>query len=101
LTTLRARVRAVGATAVAVDDAQRLTLTELQFLCDLVETERASGRRLVVLLVGQPGFDVKLTRLEADRGEGDLALRVLLTRLDTSDARVYMAYRLQHAGLRL
>lgn len=33
---------------------------------DLVDAERAAGRRLAVLLVGPPGFDVKLTRLEGD-----------------------------------
>jgi hypothetical protein len=49
LMTLRARVRAEGVAVVAVDDAQRLTLTELRLFRDLADTERATGRRLVLL----------------------------------------------------
>jgi general secretion pathway protein A len=102
-TTLRARVRAEGATAVAVDDAQRLTLTELRFLRDLAEAERAAGRRLVILLVGRPGLDVKFARLEEEEEGGHPAftLRVHLEPLDPSDVGAYMARRLERQGLRL
>src|SRR5262245_42213780 len=101
LTTLQARVRAEGATVVTVDDAERLTLTELRFFRDLTVSERATGRRLVVLLVGQPAFDIQLARLEDDRPDPAFALRVRLSPLDTADVRGYIAYRLQRAGLRL
>jgi general secretion pathway protein A len=101
-TTLRARVRAEGATAVAVDDAQRLTLTELRFLRDLAEAERAAGRRLVILLVGRPGLDVKFARLEEEEGgHPAFTLRVHLEPLDPSDVGAYMARRLERQGLRL
>ena len=65
---------------VAVDDAQRLTLTELQFFGDLADAERAAGRRLMVLLVGRPALDVKLARLESDRPDAPAALRARLSR---------------------
>ena len=100
-TTLRARVRAEGATVVAVDDAQRLTLTELRFVRDLAEAERASQRRLAILLVGQPSLDAKLARLEEERGEPAFTVRVRLGPLDPSDVGAYMAGRLQRQGLRL
>ena len=101
LTTLQAHVRSAGATVVAVDEAQRLRLTDLELFCDLTDAERATGRQLAVLLVGQPGLDVQLARLDRDRAGRAFALRVRVTPLDASDVRAYMAYRLRRAGLQL
>jgi general secretion pathway protein A len=101
LATLQACVRSEGATVVAVDEAQGLEPAELGALRDLAEAGGASGMPLAVLLVGQPGLDVKLARLAGDGAGGAFALRVLLSRLETSEVRAYVAYRLEKMGSRL
>jgi len=100
LVALETRVRSEDATMIAIDEAQQLEPGELQALRDLAEAG-PSGRPLPILLVGQPGLDVKLARLVGDERERAFALRVQLLRLEISDVRAYAAYRLEQVGLRL
>jgi type II secretory pathway predicted ATPase ExeA len=100
LAALQARVDLDGTMLVAVDEAQRLEPAELGALRDLAESRAAWDVPLAVLLVGQPELDVDLARLAGHGARQAFTFRAQLPRMETSEVRSYVAYRLGLAGTR-
>lgn len=83
--------------AVAIDEAQLLSLDVLTRLRALTELGSSRDRRLQILLVGHAELEAKLATLTTRHGPG-FATRVALSPLPTEEVGPYVQWRLRRAG---
>jgi general secretion pathway protein A len=87
-----------GVLAVIVDEAQSLSHELLEEIRLLTNIESASGRAMVVVLVGQPELAGRLEDPSLRQLKQRVALRCQLATLDLKGAAAYIAARIRVAG---
>ena len=92
------RRRAGQTAAVVVDEAQNLSLANLEHLRLLSNFETPTGKLLQIILVGQPELRDKLARPELRQLRQRLGMRCMIRPLTPEETRNYIRSRLHVAG---
>jgi general secretion pathway protein A len=92
------RRRAGQTAAVVVDEAQNLSLANLEHLRLLSNFETPTGKLLQIILVGQPELRDKLARPELRQLRQRLGMRCAIRPLTPEETRSYVRSRLHVAG---